>query len=513
MSPIEKVKKNKKKLVSLTVFLMLIIASLIGLFVVPIVSADEGGTEEYVGHIDAGEWATIPGLSQTSAFFYYNSSGAYIFTLGGYGYNGVDEVLTDDITRTTIDNTGGAVANTSVVIGNLDETVYGHGVVFDWGNRTFYIMGGSGVAFKDRISGFSLDNNTCWDTGANVPTASRSWSPQGVWYKGLAYIFGGRTDADEYWGKVVCYCPANNTAWIRGTLDSVYGSGVSNVEAVYDGTSNYCMLISGNTGTTSNKIVQYNFSDGSLWDRATIVNGADELVGCTYNDINNTYIIGPTIADNNISWWNATLGSTSIVINNHSHAYKAKVVWDNRTNNKTAYFFAGGTYSGEIFNDIYMLDNFLATSIPSTSVSLVLDNSEFTISAEQGNVTWANESSSIYETGEFNISYNGTTEIDYIRINLTADLHTNITNDYLDMQWNIQNSSWNSNLLALSSGANTIWLNSSEWTAHAYMIGADPFPIQSNTSLWWRVRITIPTGIGNETYSTASWTWDAGKYV
>lgn len=173
----------------------------------------------------------------------------------------------------------------------------------------------------------------------------------------------------------------------------------------------------------------------------------------------------------------------------------------------TSYYATGGA------NDFVTFGS-ETESGSATVVNFNLDNDLFTFQAEQGETIWANESASIYETGEFNISYNESGDgVEYIRINYTEDFHANITNSKISVQFNIQNSSWNSNVLTLEDGANTIWLNSSVWDAQSYCIGADPFPIQEDTSLWMRTKVAIPTGIGNETYSNSDFiTWDAGYY-
>ncbi len=507
---LKQIKAKKHILGALTIFILMITVSFSAfIFFVPTVLADEGGTEVYVGTIDAGEWSSDPGMQQTSSFFYYNSSGAWIITLGGFCYTGGDTIVTDDVTRTTIDNTGGGVANTSVVIGDLTMSMYSGGIVFDWTNATFYILGGH-TPRQINVLAFSLTNNTCWDTGANLPYASRSFSPQGIWYDETCWVFGGNSAGDEWEGDVICYKPGNNTAWKQHELTTPSG-GISNPGVAYDGTSDFCYIFGGMaSGGATDNILCYRFANNSDWKVGTLPI-VSELTGCIYNDVNETFIIGPYSADDNIVWWNTSIG-TPAIINNHSHAQLCEVVWDNRTYNKTAYFFAGGLYNSVAYNDIWKLDEFGVGQGPDTSVSLVLNNNKFTAQGEQGNTSWCNETGASYETGEFNITWYSGIDIEYIRVNLSEDLHANITNSNISIQFNIKNGDWNPNLLTLDDGANTIWLNDSEWTANAYCIGSSPFPIQSTSSIWWRTRVAIPTDIGNETYSKTTWTWDAGYY-
>jgi len=145
----------------------------------------------------------------------------------------------------------------------------------------------------------------------------------------------------------------------------------------------------------------------------------------------------------------------------------------------------------------------------SISLSFTDDNGKFTFQEELGNTSWANESGSVLETAEFNITHNST-DLDYIRINCT-DIDTNITASNISFQFSSDGTTWGSDVLALDDGANTIWLNTTKW-AENYCYGDDPFPIDSTSSIYWRCKITVPSGIGNETYSKLDYTWDAGYY-
>lgn len=147
-----------------------------------------------------------------------------------------------------------------------------------------------------------------------------------------------------------------------------------------------------------------------------------------------------------------------------------------------------------------------------TSVSLSgLTSGTFTWQGEQGETVWSNSSGTNNETGVFNITIEGVDVCEYIRINI-SDLDTNITASNITLLMSANNSTW-TNFGAFSDGAlNTKTLNTTTWSA--IDAGEDPFPINYNTELYMRLQLTIPSGIGNETYSVASttWQWDAGSY-
>ena len=37
--------------------------------------------------------------------------------------------------------------------------------------------------------------------------------------------------------------------------------------------------------------------------------------------------------------------------------------------------------------------------------------------------------------------------------------------------------------------------------------------ISTDDYIYWRIRVTIPTNIGNTTYTNSAMTWDAGTYA
>jgi hypothetical protein len=148
-----------------------------------------------------------------------------------------------------------------------------------------------------------------------------------------------------------------------------------------------------------------------------------------------------------------------------------------------------------------------------SQITLVLNDDLFTFQEERGNTTWANESGAVYETAEFNMTY-VTQQVDYVRINIT-DIHANITASNISVKFSSDNSTWGTEAqrLILSDGSNTIWLNATEWDARDYCQGTNPFPVTADArSVFMRVRVSIPAGIGAETYSNTGYTWDSGYY-
>jgi hypothetical protein len=155
----------------------------------------------------------------------------------------------------------------------------------------------------------------------------------------------------------------------------------------------------------------------------------------------------------------------------------------------------------------------LDTDTPS-SATLTLPNSKFTTQGQLGNTTYSNESGSTYETGNFSFYYNGTQDIDYLRINV-SDIHANITSDNIHLQFTSDNSSWNKggNWKTGLSGGWSFTLNTTSWITANGCYGTDPFSIVDNsTYISMRVKVEIPAAIGNETYSKLDMTWDSGYY-
>ena len=149
-----------------------------------------------------------------------------------------------------------------------------------------------------------------------------------------------------------------------------------------------------------------------------------------------------------------------------------------------------------------------------SSATLTLNNNKFTHQGETGNTTLSNETGTKYETANISFSYNGTQVIGFVQINV-SDIHANITSDEVHLQFTSDNSSWNKggNWKTGASGGWSIILNSTTWTNGNGCYGANPFPINDNTSyIYWRTKITIPEAIGNETYSNTAMTWRYGYY-
>jgi len=155
--------------------------------------------------------------------------------------------------------------------------------------------------------------------------------------------------------------------------------------------------------------------------------------------------------------------------------------------------------------------------ISDNECSLVLDSNTFTHQGEQGNTTYSNSSGSIYETAEFNFTVSNI-NFSFLRVNITDVNSTNITASNVSIQFSSDNVTWGGNWSTGADGGFSILINQTQWSEANSCFGSNPFPISTNSSIWMREKVTIPTGIGNVTYSTAdtgetSCTWDAGYYI
>lgn len=137
-----------------------------------------------------------------------------------------------------------------------------------------------------------------------------------------------------------------------------------------------------------------------------------------------------------------------------------------------------------------------------------LTGSRFTWAGVAGASVWSNSSGTGFETGEFNFSYNGVRTLEYLRVNVT-DLNAAIKASNISLSASVDQTTWRS-YGAFVNGGSSKTINATTWTW-----ADDPFPINYNRSIWVRMKLTIPVGTANATYSTAinAWTWDAGYYA
>lgn len=144
----------------------------------------------------------------------------------------------------------------------------------------------------------------------------------------------------------------------------------------------------------------------------------------------------------------------------------------------------------------------------------------FTTSGIVDGSYYANNTGTYYETANLTVTISGS-NIEFIRVNV-SDIDTNITANYINISFDDDNSSWSGNWYSCTSGGETITVNGSNWDSNNWMSGTNPFTadgdgdgydeIQSTTSVYWRVCVTYPSGIGNETYSNLAMTYDGGVY-
>ena len=452
----------------------------------------------YVGSVDVDGYT---GLRTGSGFFYANASGAYVITVGG---TTSQTTYDNNVTRTTIDNTGGSVANTSVILGTLAVGVAAQCTVFDEGNRTFYVMCGKTPAETNMVQAFCLDNNTGWDTGCNMPVTDDFLSSQGIWYNETAFAFG-----DESWtGNIYAYKPGNNTAWIYDTL-TTYSP--NNPGTAYKGSGDVCYLFGGYiTGPTcSDKIVAYNFTNKTDWQVGTMTRGICENIHAIYNDVNNTYILGPgddaAVAIKNISEFNSTTGIDTN-ISWFSDGGSPYAGWDGRANNKTVYFFCGATD----VNSIYSFEIGPAGGGSGESVYTLkgLPNDYITWSGIAGATVYCNSTGDTNEWLEINMSINATDNVTEIRVFMDdlndTDAWINASN--ITMYVSSDNSSYGE-LGTFTDGGSNLSINATNWNAGT--MGADPFAgaglTDKNTSIFCIFKLTIPADSPtDEFYSSAT---------
>lgn len=183
-------------------------------------------------------------------------------------------------------------------------------------------------------------------------------------------------------------------------------------------------------------------------------------------------------------------------------------------------------------NDSWLNATYYTISLPSLFITFgeqnsvgsetTLTPSSTTHQGEQGNTTYSNESGTAYTWLMWNLS-DGT---EYLRINIT-NMPSNITSANFTYQFTSDNSSWNKggNWKSGSAGGWSFNINNSTWVAGNGCYGSNPYTIDDDsdtiyetdgwTEIWCVERCTIPTGIGNETYTDSAGTkptWDSGRY-
>jgi len=154
------------------------------------------------------------------------------------------------------------------------------------------------------------------------------------------------------------------------------------------------------------------------------------------------------------------------------------------------------------------------TSSASPPSSSTMSSTSLTVQGETGDTVLTNETGDAYQTAKWSFHYNGTWTVDYLRVNV-SDIDANITADNVYLQFTSDNASWDKGG-TWKNGASGGWsfiINDTTFTNANGCYGVDPFPIDDNTSyVYMRVKVTIPAGIGNETYLNSAMTWDSGRY-
>lgn len=148
-------------------------------------------------------------------------------------------------------------------------------------------------------------------------------------------------------------------------------------------------------------------------------------------------------------------------------------------------------------------------------------NYTFTLQGEQGDTVWANSSGDYFETGEFNFTIYGIDYFERLTINVSDINDTEIDGNDIYISISATNSSY-TNWHQCSNGGEQIIVNKTNWDTYNWMNGANPFTadgdsdgeyeIQSTKSIWLRIRINIPNDATQVTHAKFDMTWDAGAY-
>jgi len=502
------IKNIEARVKPIAVIFLLLLAVFSGMFLLSEPVKADIGTVYYRALHDNGIFATN-NVNLFAGAYYENVSGKYMFTFGGYQSASVKT----GVYRTDINT------NTSIAINSLPANRRNMGLVMDTDNDIIYIFGGlettSYTSVRNTIYKYDIESNSMSTVSATLPTSSSNWH-YGVWANNQCYIFGGVDSGENKMGKVFVYTPGNDTCWSAGLISGAFDNSVSHTIPIYKGSGDNIVLFGGNegAGVMNDNIVIYNMVNQTAWKTGEFsLRDAVGISSGVYNPILDEYIVCAGYgAGNSENKQITSFDSTTFTESWLNNATRGGAIISGWSASNYSIFVGIGYYSGGYHRGIYELDLGEIPTEPATNVSLILPNNKFTVQGELGNTSWANETGSIYETAEFNISYNGTQDVDWIRVNC-SDIHANITASNISVQFSSDNSTWGSNVLTLSDGSNAIWVNDTEWDAENYFYGANPFPIATNTSVYMRVRVHIPTGIGTETYSKLDYPWTAGYYT
>ena len=531
MSPIDKIKKSRKKLMSFLVMFTIIVACF-----------------STISFLDKN----VKGAS-TSDFTYYKQLWIQSSQVPG--------ALTNYPLLVYLASDSDLVGYESEDIAFFNATgatQYAHEIEkFD--NST-----GELIAWVNVTSVASASNTSLYLYYGDADSATEE-DVSGTWDSN--YIFVGHLD--ETAGDCIDSTSNGNDGTYVGDLP-VQGTGMVGYGQVLDG-GDYISMVSGTHVDTTGTI--------EIWvelDDNTPPTGGDDMIYYDYKDTDNRHKIQSDNNEGTLDSYSKTDGTVNWLLEPASsldtfwkylvNAWEATndaVFWINGSVAATDTSYGADAYDFSVFNigahsdgvanqlngtldeirvsNLKRSNNYLETvynninnkttfiqygintTNPSSGISLVLNSDTFTHTGELGNTTFSN-SSYTYEWAEFNITYDST-PIEYLRINIT-DINANITSSNCSYQFSSDNAAWGANWTTGGDGGFTITVNASNWLEASGYFGTNPFStdgdsdsingIETNTSIWMVEKVTIPSGIGNETYSTTtgtSRTWDAGEYT
>ena len=559
MSPMQKIKKNKRKISSILVMLILVATCLITYTVIKTETVG-AATSDFTYYINltintsqiSGSHSYMPCLVYNESITALNGLGSDDFTFFDVDGNELDwELVNYNDTSNHLEawvNVSSVDSGTATWIhlwyedtadsGDSDGGENNPTNVWDTNYRAVWHF--TGDSYSDIVDSTSNYNNATGDgtdndgphyneTGhiGNCTRFDGGASDSGDWLDfgdpdSLSFLNG--VDEDD---------PMTIEAWIYivnyDDTRTLCGKYAAHKEYQVQLLSSYTRLYivhetseagnaNGSTAlpTGSWQFITYTYGgvgDPEFRKMLNYLNGTKETMGLgevtsAYNEMSagaTNFNIGRRTDGNN--YFNGYIDELHISGENRSQNYiKTKY---NMMNNLTDFWIWGAEVQGTESNcELIMLGG---------------TNYNFTLQGEISQTVYANSSGTYYETGEFNFTIYATSYFEFLRINI-SDLTDGVI-DCPDMylSFDDDNSSWSGNWYQCTGDADTIWVNGSEWTANNYMSGTNPFSgdndadgeteIQSQKSIFMRVRIDIPADATLITHSKTDMTWDAGEYA
>ena len=246
----------------------------------------------------------------------------------------------------------------------------------------------------------------------------------------------------------------------------------------------------------------YNGTDSLLYINGSFNDSATQSLTINSGDPNKYFMLGATreAGGSVSSWFNGELDEVRV------SSIERNSSWINACYNT--------------MNNLTGADAFCTIGAERTpsDAGLDLPNNLFTIQTKRGTSAYANNSATIHETGCFYLWG----KYEMVRVNV-SDIHANITADNINISFSSDNATWG-NWHQCTNGGETINVSFDDWSSNNWMHGSNPFDngdtdadgyneTVDQTSIYWRIRVYIPLGIGIETYTNSVMTWDAGEYV